>query len=46
MARYCYVNSFRKNNVSKSLGIEELDLREYGDRASSAEEPVPVVLHY
>ena len=44
-AQYCYVNSLRKNNVSKSLNIEELDLKDNDDRANLLEELVPVVLN-
>ena len=45
MTQYCYVSSRKKNSVSKSLSVEELDLRDDGNTASSVEELVTIVLN-
>ena len=44
MAWYCYVNSLRKNIVSKSLNVEELDPRDENDKVTQVEELILVVL--
>ena len=44
-ARYCYVSFLRKNVLSKSLSVEELDPKDNSDRASLVKELVPIVLN-